>query len=155
MSTIMNSIEESKALQDFRRSIFGSYTGSEIWPQPFLSQLRHLAKGAETTLGVRLDENTRVAFWLRGPVLGHLSCTGKSDADAEIKGWVLRLDRAVQIDVEIKAAPAPWDDRPWASGRILRINGNELLDATPGVPYRDKREAIEEFIDLVLAVFTG
>ena len=80
-------------------------------------------------------------------------CTGASDADAEIKGWVFRLDELGQVDVEIKTAPGAWDDSPWVSGRILKINGDTLLDASPGKVPLDKLDEIERFIDQMLAAF--
>lgn len=152
---IMTNIEESRELQDYRRSVFGNYQGSETMPEAFLSQLRHLTEGADVVLAVRYGDKARTAFWLKGIALGHLACTGSTDADAEIQGWVLRLDQVAQIDIDVKLAPGAWDDYPWVSGRVLKINGDPLLDASPGKFVPDKLAGIEEFIDRVLVLHAG
>jgi hypothetical protein len=112
----------------------------------------------------RSDGLTRRAGWhldscttgcCRRSVLGQLACSGATDADGEIKGWVRRLDELAQIDVEVKTAPGTWDDSRWVSGRILKINGDALLVASPGKFLPDKLNEIERFIDRLLAAFAG
>ncbi|MGV0159877.1 hypothetical protein ACRU3B_10615 [Mycobacterium colombiense] len=152
----MTNVDDFTDLQDFRRSIFGQYSVNEVMPQAYLSQLRRLADGADVILGIRHGDKARTALWLKGGVLGHLACTGTRDDDAEIKGWILRLAEVAQIDIEVQAVPGTWDDSPWDSGRILKIDGNTLLDASPaGGALRDKRAEIEQFIDRVLDTFAG
>ncbi len=45
------------------------------------------------------------------------------------------------------------NDRPGTSGRILKVDGNTLIDASPGHYAPDKCAEIEEFIDRVLAIY--
>jgi hypothetical protein len=51
--------------------------------------------------------------------------------------------------------PDQWDDSQATTGRILSINGDKILDASPDLQLPDKRVEIEEFIDRVLAVYAG
>jgi hypothetical protein len=109
-------------------------------PEAFLSQLRGLVEGADAKVGLRHSGTSRAALWLKGRVLGHLACTGESDADADISGWVLRLDEIKQIDIDVRVVPTGQrGDSPGISGRILKINGNTLVDASPGLQLPDKR----------------
>jgi hypothetical protein len=147
--------EESPDLQDFRRGLFQHYTQGEPMPPAYLSELRRLVSSADATIGVRLSSNERVAYWLEGPVLGSLSCTGSTDADAGVQGWLLRLDGLPRIDLEVKVHRGKWEDSRGTSGRILTINGDKLLDASLGLQLPDKRAEIEAFIDLVLAAYAG
>jgi hypothetical protein len=109
----VTNVEESQVSQDFRRSIFGHLSGGETMPPAFLSQLQHLVDGAGATLGIRRSGTERVAYWLTGRVLGFVACTGSYDADADISGWVLRLDDVAQIDIDVNVVidhPGPWGD---------------------------------------------
>lgn len=144
---------ELSELDEYRRSIFGVNSAGETMPHGFFRELRRLADGAEATLGIRDGEKARTAFWIKGRTLGQLICTGSNDADAKITGRVLRLDQLAQIDIEVKTAPGVWDDSPWMSGRILKIDGDTLFDATPGKFAPDKLEQVDRFIDRVLAAF--
>jgi hypothetical protein len=40
-------------------------------------------------------------------------------------------------------------------GRVLKLDGNPLIDASPGMHPDAKHEEIEAFIDLVLGVYAG
>lgn len=124
-------------------------------PDAFLSQLRRLVDGADATLGVRHSGTARTAFWLKDRVLGHLGCTGNTDGDAKIQGWVLRLDDVAQIDIDVKVVPGDWDDSPGVSGRVLKVKGNALVDASPRSALPEKLDEIEQFIDQILGVFAG
>lgn len=144
---------ELRELDEYRRSIFGVNSAGETMPHGFFRELRRLADGAEAILGLRDGEKARTAFWLKGRVLGRLTCTGSNDADAHITGRIFRVDQLTQMDVEVKTAPGVWDDSPWVSGRILKIDGDTLLDASPGKFAPATLEQVDEFIDRVLAAF--
>jgi hypothetical protein len=151
---------DPRALQEFRRNLFGPNSSGETMPPVYLAQLKNLVDNTDASLGIRRSATERSAFWLNGRTLGYLSCTGLTDADAEtqINGLVLRLDGVARIDIDVKIGPAEWgfnEDGPRDSGRILRINGETLLDASPGSALPDKRAEIEQFIDQVLAAFAG
>jgi hypothetical protein len=146
--------EESKALQEFRRGLFGNNAQGETMPLAYLGQLSRLVTGADATLGIRRGDRARTAFWLSGNLLGHLACVGVTDEDAEIQGWAIRLDGVSRIDIEVRVIRGDGDD-PDESGRILKIDGNILLDATPGSAHSAKLTQIEQFIDQVLGVFAG
>lgn len=150
--------QESSELEEFRRSLFLHYTQGESTPPGYLSELRRLVSSADATIGIRVSAEERVAYWLEGRVLGSLSCTGSTDADARVQGWLLRLDGPPRIDLEVKIVivqPDQCDDSQATTGRILSINGDKILDASPDLQLPDKRAEIEEFIDRVLAVYAG
>jgi hypothetical protein len=147
--------EETPVLTEFRRSLFGDLTPGETMPAAYVLQLRRLTNTAEATLGIKHSSTVRTAFWLTGRDLGQLTCTGETDSDAEVKGWVLRLDHIGHIDIEIKIASDEPPEDVSRSGRVLRIDGNPLLGAAPGTADLDKLEEIETFIDAVLAAHAG
>jgi hypothetical protein len=153
----MTDIEDSKALQEFRRSIFRHYIGGEAMAQAYLSQLRKLVDSADAVLGIRESPSERSAFWLEGHVLGCLTCTGENDGNAQINGWVLRLDDVAKIDLEVDVViKGPWDDSPGVSGRVLKLNGGTLLSASPHTArLPDKLAEIDQFIDRILAIFAS
>jgi hypothetical protein len=148
-------VDDSKALQQFRRDFFGFNVGGETMPPAYVFQLRRLVGSAQATLGIRLSETERTAYWLDGRTLGHLACTGSTDADAAVSGWVLRLDDVGQIDIDVKIQRGRFEDDSGMSGRVLKIDGNMLLDASPGRLLPDKLAEIEVFIDRILAEYAG
>lgn len=120
-------------------------------PAAYVLQLRRLTNSAEATLGIKHGPTVRTAFWVTGRVLGQLTCTGANDADAEVKGWVLRLDHIGHIDVEVKIeCDEPLQD-VGRSGRLLKVDGNLLLGAAPSTADLGKLAETEAFIDAVLA----
>jgi hypothetical protein len=143
--------EETPALKEFRRSLFGDSAPDETMPAAYVLQLRRLTNSAEATLGMKHSLTARTAFWVTGRVLGQLTCTGTNDADAEVKGGVIRLDHIGQIDVEVKIEPDESLQGVGRSGRVLKVDGNLLLSAAPGIADLDKLAEIEAFIDTVLA----
>ena len=147
----MTDIEETPALKEFRRSLFGNSAPGETMPAAYVLQLRRLTNSAEATLGIKHSSTVRTAFWVSGRVLGQLTCTGVNDSDAEVKGWVLRLDHIGHIDVEVKIeCDEPVQD-VGRSGRVLKVDGNPFLSAAPGTADLGKLAEIEAFIDAVLA----
>jgi hypothetical protein len=154
-SLVSMTTQDSQDLQDFRRGLFQHYLDGESMPPAYLSELRRLVSSADTTIGIRVSAQERVAYWLEGRVLGCLSCAGSTDTEAGVQGWLLRLDALPQIDIEVKIYRGQWEDGPGTTGRILKINGNTILDASPGLHLSDKRAEIEQFIDRVLAVYSG
>jgi hypothetical protein len=147
----MTDIEEPPALKEFRRSLFGNSAPGETMPAAYVLQLRRLTDTAEATLGIKHSSTARTAFWVAGRVLGQLTCTGASDSDAEVKGWVLRLDHIGHIDVEVKIECDEALQDVGRSGRVLKVDGNSLLSAVPSMSDPDKLAEIEAFIDAVLA----
>jgi len=148
-------VDESHALQDFRRGLFGHAGPGETIPTAYLAQLKNLVKSADATLGVRDSTTERRAFWVEGCVLGYLASTGLEDSNAEITGWLIRLDDVTKLEIDVETAPGDWDDSSWVSGRILEINADTVLDASPGKFSPAKLDEIERFIDEVLAADAG
>jgi hypothetical protein len=147
----MTDIEEPPALKEFRRSLFGDGAPGETMPPAYVLQLRRLTNSAEAILGIKHSSTVRTGFWVTGRVLGQLTCTGVNDSDAEVKGWVLRLDHIGHIDVEVRIECDDPLQEVGRSGRVLKIDGNPLLVAAPGAADVGKLAEIEAFIDAVLA----
>jgi hypothetical protein len=146
----MTDTETSKALQDFRRSIFGNDGYGEVMPDAYLLHLKRLTADADAVLATHRSAIARTAFWVKGRVLGRLACEGANDSDAEITGWTLRLDRIDRIKIGVKIERDPCDDEQYISGRALELNGNVVIKTEPRSGPRRLAE-VEAFIDAVIA----
>ena len=148
----MTDTETSEALQDFRRSIFGTDAYGEVMPDAYLLHLKRLTADADAVLATHRSAIARTAFWVKGRILGRLACQGVNDSDAEITGWTLRLDRIDRIKIGVKIELDPCDDEQYISGRVLELNGNVVIKTEPRSGPRRLAE-VEAFIDAVIAAY--
>jgi hypothetical protein len=96
------------------------------------------------------------AFWLKGQILGELTCEGESDQRAEIAGRLCRLSDPVTVELGVGMN---FDDfnrviRWWDRVLTLRFPNAEpvTIDATKGD--QSHRQLAERFISQVLATIT-
>src|SRR5262249_52589133 len=146
---------ESRALQEFRRQLFGP---NAVMPELYLDVLQSCVEGAEATFGQQIPPGGRrtQAFWLKGQILGELTCEGESDERAEIAGRLCRLSDPVTVELGVSM---DFDDfnrviRWWGRVLTLRFLNSEpiTIDGTKGD--QSRRQLAERFISQVLATIT-
>jgi hypothetical protein len=147
---------DSRALQEFRRELFGP---NSVMPELYLDVLYSCVEGAEATFGQQIPPGARrtQAFWLKGHVLGQLTCEGESDQTAQIAGRLCRLSDPMTAELGVGMNFGDYDRvvRWWGRILTLRVPHAEsvVIDATQGdVGWRRQGE---RFIDKVLAKVAG
>jgi hypothetical protein len=147
---------DSHALQELRRQLFGP---NSVMPELYLDVLYSCVEGAEATFGQQIPPGARrtQAFWLKGHVLGQLTCEGESNQRAEIAGRLYRLSDRVTAELGVGMNFGDYDRvvRWWGRILTLRVSDAEsvVIDATQGD--EGWRRQGEQFIDKVLAKLAG
>jgi hypothetical protein len=142
-------------LRNLAEELFG--TSNNI-PPAYVRELKRYLDTATAKLGLVVNSNNRVAYWIDGCTLGVFSSTGIMDADLQLHPLVvkiIRLDHLTNVNVTVAIHYDNKRGRITASGRRLVIGQDVDLDASPERFLPEKRNEIEHFIDQLLAVVAG
>lgn len=146
--------DDAKELSEFGQSVFGTGT-LPLW---FYEVVRSETTDADAVLGQVASGHDPVVYWLRGDVLGILSCRGEGAANAEISGSITRLSDPVAVKVKVVREYDRVDREVLWWSRIVSLRfsvGDDItIDPTRGFGEKS-RLAGEAFIDKLLAMIGG